>query len=161
MLCPIPLKDLLQAPNRTREVEFRQQISDFEALTPVEGVVKVTHRGNFVEVSGEFSTIVTLDCCRCLNTYNHRICADVDEILWLEKNQPEPGQELELGMEDLVEALDPDGMFDVEDWTYQQLCLSLPQKQICSADCSGLTVKAGDDRPTDSRWDALKHFKLP
>ena len=159
MLRPIPLKDLLQAPNRTRELEFRQEIANFDSLTPVEGTVSVAHRGNFVEVSGQFAAIVTLDCYRCLNAYNHRLQADVEEILWLEKPQPHLGQEVEVGVDDLVETLDPDGVFDIEDWVYQQLCLSLPQKQICSEDCTGVDVDPMNDQPTDRRWSALQQLK--
>ena len=160
LLRPIPLKDLIQAPNCSREYEFHQRISDFDALTPAQGIVRVSHRGNFVEVYGEFTTIVTLDCYRCLKTYNHRISAEVKEILWLEKPLPELHQDIEVGMEELLEALDPDGDFDVEDWIYQQLCLSLPPKQICSPDCPGLTVTTSEESTIDSRWDALKRFKL-
>ena len=159
MLRPIPLSDLTQAPNRSRELGFRQDIANFDALTPVEGVVRVSHRGNFVEVFGELSTIVTLECYRCLQSYNHRIQTEIEEILWLDKPQPQPGVEIELGMEDLVETLDPDGTFDVEDWVYQQLCLSLPQRQVCSADCGGLEVSIPEDQPIDSRWNALKQLR--
>ena len=159
MLRPIPLKDLLQAPNRNRELDFRQEIANFESLTPVEGTVTVAHRGNFIEVSGRFRAIVTLDCYRCLNAYNHRLNADVEEILWLEKPQDVPGLEIEVGVDDLVETVDPDGAFDIEDWIYQQLCLSLPQKQICADDCSGVNVDTANEQPTDSRWNALEQLK--
>lgn len=159
MLRSIPLSDLSQAPNRMRELEFRQDIANFDALTPVEGFVHLAHRGNFVEVFGEFTTIVTLDCYRCLNTYNHRIRTKIEEILWLEKPRPQAGVEVEVGVEELVETLDPDGVFDVEDWVYQQLCLSLPQKQICAADCKGLESGTHAEEPIDSRWDALKHLR--
>lgn len=159
MLRPISLKDLLQAPNRTRESEFNQNIANFDSLTPVEGTVAIAHRGNFVEVSGQLSAIVTLDCYRCLNAYNHRLQADVEEIIWLEKPQPQVGQEVEVGVDDLVETLDPDGEFDIEDWVYQQLCLSLPQKQICSTDCSGVEIDPGNQPQTDRRWSALQQLK--
>ena len=159
MLRSIPLKDLLQAPNCTRECGFRQEIANFDSLTPVEGAVTVVHRGNFVEVSGQFSAIVTLDCHRCLNAYNHRLQAEVEEILWLEKPQPHVGQEVEVGVDDLVETLDPDGFFDIEDWVYQQLCLSLPQKQICAEDCSGVAVDSVKEQLTDRRWSALQQLK--
>ena len=159
MLRPIPLKDLLQATNRTRECEFRQEIENFESLTPVEGSVSIAHRGNFVEVVGQVSAIVTLDCYRCLNAYNHRLQADVEEIIWLAKPQPKVGQEVEVGVDDLVETLDPDGVFDIEDWVYQQLCLSLPQKQICSEDCSGVDVDPANEPPADRRWSALQQLK--
>ena len=160
MLRPIPLKDLLQAPNRTRDCDFRQEVDRFQSLTPVEGSVSITHRGNFVEVSGQFSAIVTLDCYRCLNAYNYKLQADIEEIIWLEKPQtPLVGQDVEVGVDDLVETLDPDGAFDIEDWVYQQLCLSLPQKQVCAEDCAGVEVDPANEQPTDSRWNILQQLK--
>ena len=160
MLRPIPIKDLLQASNRTYQIEFRQAIANFDSLTPVEGEVEVRHRSNFLEVSGRARAIVTLECHRCLRTYNHRLQVDTSEILWLQEEVPQaPDRELEVGVDDLVESLPPDGAFDLEDWVYQQLCLSLPQRQLCSLDCGGVATAASDVETVDDRWSILQQLK--
>ena len=160
MFRPVPIKDLLQAPNRTYRAEFRQAIASFESLTPVEGEITVCHRGNFLEVSGQARTIVTLECHRCLQTYNHRLEVNAEEILWL-REQPTapPDREIEVDMDDLVESLPPNGTFDLQDWIYQQLCLALPQKQLCDVDCGGVQADSRKVEAVDERWSVLQQLK--
>ena len=159
MLRPIALKELLQAPNGKRDLDFRQSIADFESLTAVQGSVSVAHRGTFIEVFGSFQTIVTLCCHRCLQTYNHRLQAEPSEVLWLESAETAAVTAETAGLEDLVETLPAEGEFDVEDWIYQQLCLALPQRQLCAEDCAGLTAHLEEATVTDRRWDALQKLK--
>ncbi|WP_071590748.1 DUF177 domain-containing protein [Synechococcus sp. PCC 7336] len=159
MLRPISLGDLSQVSGGRREIEFRQPIANFVSLTPVQGWVKIVHRGTFVEVAGSFQTIVTLSCHRCLQTYNHQLQAEMSEVLWLEKAPAAIAKEAEVGMEDLLETLSPDGEFDLEDWVYQQLCLSLPQRQLCAEDCAGLVAEVKQGETVDRRWTALQQLK--
>jgi uncharacterized protein len=158
MLHPISLPDLWRSPQHEQSIEFAQTIADFPTLTPVEGNVRLVHRGNFLEVNGRAKTIVTLTCDRCLQTYNHRVDVELQEILWIEELPPATG-ELELAAEDLVETLSPEGEFDLQDWIYQHLWLSLPQQQICQTDCSGLPESKAESLQVDRRWTALRQLK--
>ncbi|MEO1134641.1 MAG: YceD family protein [Cyanobacteria bacterium J06639_1] len=159
MLRPIRLPELLQAPNRSREVEFRQIVPDFPSLTPVEGTVTVEHRGTFLIACARVKTIVTLACHRCLQNYNEKVQHEFEEILWLEAEPEEYADELEVATEDLVERINPDGSFDVENWLYQQLWLAMPQQQLCSEDCQGLTVEQDASDRVDSRWAKLQNLR--
>jgi uncharacterized protein len=53
-------------------------------------------------------------------------------MIWLQALNPaaEP-LEQEVASEDLVESLSPQGHFDPATWMYEQLCLALPQRQVC------------------------------
>lgn len=164
---PIYIPHLLNATDRTQRVSFEVSFDQLETLTPVRAALSVRHGTSFLEVKGQASTIVTLTCDRCLQRYNHRLSVDAQEIIWLTKrlgdNLSEP-LEQELSAEELVESLSPDGHFEPDTWIYEQVCLEIPQRQICAPGCSGILVSEGSDNgqapdPVDHRWSALAALK--
>jgi uncharacterized protein len=156
MLKPIRLSELRQLPGQTQEVRFRQFFAGFESLTPVEGSLRVSHRGHFVEVRAQARTIVTLTCHRCLQQFNHRLELDVEEIILIrEPNSGPPPLELELKEEeDLLESLPPNGELDVEDLMRQYLHLEMPTQLPCRPDCPGIVVESAAPAG-DPRWAPL------
>lgn len=154
---------LLQRAEKTLTVDLDQHLADLETLTPVRGELAVTHQGTYLEVVGRAETIVTLTCDRCLQAYNHRVMVSAKELIWLEPD-PDPATlplEREVSVDDLFETLPPSGYFYPETWIYEQICLALPQPQICDEDCPGIeTRQPGAARdPIDHRWAALTQLQ--
>jgi uncharacterized protein len=160
---PIYIPHLLNAVDRTRSLAFETTFANLDTLTPVRASVSIRHGTTFLDVRGHAQTIVTLTCDRCLRQYNHRLEVDAQEIIWLDEDvdSQEVPLEQEVNPDDLVESLSPYGYFEPETWIYEQMCLELPQRQICDAACEGLTV----DEPrvaepqVDERWSALEALK--
>ncbi|MGF1457819.1 MAG: DUF177 domain-containing protein [Leptolyngbyaceae cyanobacterium] len=156
---------LLNAVNRTRSLQFEVDFDDLKTLTPVRAEVSMRHGTTFLEVKGTASTIVTLSCDRCLQQYNHRVVVDAHEIIWLDESAAAAQGlplEQEVSLEDLVESLSPYGYFDPETWIYEQICLQLPQRQVCDANCQGLTVESPQPHASpvvDERWSVLEALK--
>jgi uncharacterized protein len=102
-----------------------------------------------------------------LQQYNHRLSVSTSELIWLDEsiNQPYDGPlEREVAVEDLVETLSPQGYFYPSEWLYEQLCLEIPQRQLCEADCAGIpatkaSVNKTPEKPVDSRWASLEALK--
>ncbi len=165
MLEPIHIPRIARAFEQTERLPFSEIVPDLPTLTPVQGEMVITHRGNFLEVSAQAEAIVTLTCDRCLQQYNHRLVATPSEIIWLEDNAA--AQELllldqDLAPEDLVETLPPQGYFEPATWLYEQLCLALPQRKLCDEQCQGIEVpEALDGAPPaiDQRWARLESLK--
>ncbi|MEM7647570.1 MAG: YceD family protein [Cyanobacteria bacterium P01_A01_bin.70] len=160
----IYIPHLLKAAERTRSLLFETTFDNLAMLTPVRAEVSVRHGTTFLDVRGTAKTIVTLVCDRCLQQYNHRVAINAQEIIWLE-DAASTSQDLPLEQEitpdDLVESLSPSGYFEPETWIYEQICLSLPQRQICNEQCSGLSVDEPANRgpEIDERWSALEALK--
>lgn len=158
----IHIPNLLKQPGKTQVVEVREHLEDLETLTPVRGEVRITHQGTYLEVRGQAEAIITLTCHRCLQNYNHRLEVSPQELIWL-RETPDPADyplEREVIVEDLVESLPPQGDFYPQDWLYQQLCLALPQQQLCQADCGGIPVESEAKGATvDRRWAALAQLR--
>ncbi|MGB3534061.1 MAG: YceD family protein [Microcoleaceae cyanobacterium] len=160
----IYIPNLLTAPQRTMGFQFEEFFPNLETLTPVRGHFRVTYKTTFLEVMAKAETIVTLTCHRCLQQYNHRLSVNTSEMIWLSLSAGEiEGDKLceEVSLEDLIETVSPQGYFEPEDWIYQQLCLALPLRQLCSGDCQppqATHVDKNDDI-VDQRWAALKALK--
>jgi uncharacterized protein len=156
------IPNLLQVSEKTRTVEVDLYFPELETLTPVRGSVTITHQGTYLEVKGTGETIVTLTCHRCLQNYNHRLAVAARELIWLEAADAEDyTPEREVALEDLVETLPPDGHFQPHSWLYEQLCLALPQQQLCADSCQGIMVQqpARGQTTLDDRWAALAQLK--
>jgi uncharacterized protein len=154
---------LLKLPEQTEVIPVDECIAELESLTPVRGCLQVTHRGNYLEVSGKAETIITLTCDRCLRQYNHRLKVDTSELVWLDESaeQPDDGPlERETPLEELVESLSPQGYFHPDTWLYEQLCLEIPPRKLCDQECPGISLNADSSAlPQDRRWAALEAFK--
>lgn len=159
----IYIPGLLKLPDQTEVIEVNECFAGLETLTPVRGRLKVTHQGNYLEVSGQGSTIITLTCHRCLRQYNHRLTVDTSELIWLDESTEQADfvpLEREVPLEDLVETLHPQGAFQVDNWLYEQLCLVMPLKQLCDRECPGIPINQQDSISSkDRRWEALEAFK--
>ncbi len=166
---PLHIPQLANRQDRTLEIIVDTTIPEFATLTPVRGKVIVKHGGTYLDVSAQAETIITLKCDRCLQQYNHRLELDTSEIIWLEEPEEEPdrkGMEIRTDLEELVDSLSPEGHFDPTVWLYEQLCLSLPLRQLCDRDCAGIIPPQEPDpapseaqRLLDSRWGILGTLK--
>jgi len=161
---PIYIPQLTRAPQQTEVLEFRQSLQGLETLMPVQGQLQVTHHGNYLEVSAIAETILTLSCHRCLQNYNYRLKITPSELIWLQENPESPDfppLDRDLTSEDLVETLSPTGWFDGETWLYEQLCLAIPQRQLCDRQCPGIQPVAEPEAisTVDRRWASLASLK--
>jgi uncharacterized protein len=158
----IYIPQLLKAPERQEEIKIEDNISGLNSLTPVRGSIIIRHGGNYLEIAAKAETIITLICDRCLQHYNHRLCIDTSELIWLEEiKEPERFlQEREVSIEDLSETLPPDGYFEPDTWLYEQLSLAMPLRRVCGQDCPGTNpVSVVTESPIDSRWASLADIK--
>lgn len=154
---------LLKTPKRTLEIIVDHDVSQLTTLTPVKGIIRVRHGGNFLEIVSQAETITTLVCDRCLQHYNHRLEIDTSELVWLEsepENVEDIPREREVSLEDLSEVLSPDGHFDPEMWLFEQLSLSFPLRKVCGENCPGAaTPSTNKESHVDTRWSTLATLK--
>lgn len=160
----IYIPQLAKAFEQTETLQIRNYLPNLETLTPVQGVINVTHRGTFLDVKAKAEAIVTLTCDRCLQQYNHRVTVDTSEFIWLQEPISDWDQPLEQegGLDDLVETLDPQGYFNPDEWLYEQFCLAMPQRQLCNEECEGMQPQQSQPTipPTvDRRWASLEQLK--
>ena len=162
----IYIPQLAQASKPVEEIEVKEFFPDLNTLTPVRGNIRVEHRGNFLQVTAKAEAIMTLCCNRCLQQYNNRILVDTSEIIWLDEQaevEEEFLAEREVALDELVETLSPYGYFHPSGWLYEQMCLQIPQRQLCDEKCKGIehnqNTDTDIDKPVDSRWASLQSLR--
>ena len=165
----IHIPHLLKLQQQPQVIAIDQSLPDLETLTPIRGRMVIHHQGTFLEVNAQVETIITLSCDRCLQQYNQRLRVDQTEIIILDPKAAQLQEfplEQEVLWEELVETLSPQGYFSPDTWIYEQLCLSLPSKQLCNLDCAGILVdepvteNLHEESPAiDHRWEALELLK--
>jgi uncharacterized protein len=160
----IYIPQLTKAPERTEEIQVEEFLPGLETLTPVRGNIRVQHLGNYLQVSGQAEAIITCTCNRCLQNYNQRVVLDTKEIIWLDESANETEDlplEREVAMEDLLETLSPEGYFYPSEWLYEQMCLAIPQRQLCDRKCPGITpsTASNSEKLVDRRWAGLEALK--
>lgn len=159
---PIYIPQLLKMPDRKEEIKFNDSIGGLDTLTPVKGLLVVSHGGNFLNVQLQAQTIVTLNCDRCLQSFNHRLEVETSELIWLEKKfdvDEHIPLERELLIENLSETLEPNGYFEAENWIYEQLSLAMPMRQLCGNNCHPPKIE-NHQSLIDNRWADLASLKL-
>jgi uncharacterized protein len=164
----ISIPNLAQKPTRSETIEFKHIFEDLPTLMPVQGIVTVEHKHNFLNVTVSAKTIVTLPCDRCLQNYNQRLITDTQECIWLtdaslDLDQLPLALDEDLDLEEMVESLPQDGWFDVKTWVYEQLCLAIPPRRLCDESCEGIPVEVKQEDWVDRRWKGLEALrgKLP
>ena len=166
MVEAIYIPKLLKSREKTEIIEVSEYLSGLETLTPVQGKVKVAHKGNYLEVSGQAETIITLCCDLCLQQYNHRLKVKTSELIWLDEaadcSAAHLSLEREVAFADLVEVLPPQGYFDPGVWLYEQLCLEIPPQKRCDRACPGIELTESSQQAklaVDKRWASLEALK--
>jgi uncharacterized protein len=162
-----PLKPVLIQELRPlvqgREWWLDHHLPGLESLTPVRGRLRAVHRGHLLELEGEASTIVTLCCDRCLQSFNHPLAFRSHELLWLGEAGRKAGledlHELQLQPDEFTDTVDPAGAFDPAHWAFEQLSLQLPLVNRCGSHCPGPGTWSSETEPGDPRWAALRALK--
>ena len=119
-------------------------------------------------VRGTINADVSLDCTRCLEPIAKHIDVSFDDVFVDSSEEPD-ADEIEIGAEELDEALVPDGQIDMAEVVREQILLALPIQVLCREDCKGLCPQCGANRnlidckcaddEIDPRWAALKSLK--
>ncbi len=160
---PIYIPRLTRLPEQTDVQQVDEVMPELGSLTPVKGMVRVKHQGNYLEVDGNAEAIITLTCDRCLQHYNYRLSITPVELIWLDETAEEFNHALldrDLAPEDLVESVSPEGYFDSTKWLYEQLCLEIPLRKLCDQQCKGIPLPHNEgSSAVDRRWAGLQAFK--
>lgn len=161
----IYIPQLAQASKPIEDIVVKEFLPGLNTLTPVRGNIRVEHRGNFLQVTAQAEAIMTLSCNRCLQQYNHRVRLNTSEIIWLDEAAVEEEflAEREVALDELVESVSPHGYFHPSAWLYEQMCLEIPQRQLCEEKCPGIEQNQQEiepeDKPIDRRWASLQSLK--
>jgi uncharacterized protein len=121
-----------------------------------------------VDIEGEISADVELECSRCLQAVRQFLGFPFQAVFVTPENYTDE-REVQLGSEDLEVSIFNGDKIDLTELTREQIVLAVPAQVFCREDCKGLCQKCGanknlincncEEKEVDPRWAALKDLK--
>lgn len=165
------LRDLGVSPGQSKQEALELQLEPYRQAgvdyAPRGGVVAAVLDVTAMTEGNSFRLRFSADfdgpCARCLEPATLHVDIDGHEVH--DETAPEDDEDLRSHHVD-EKAL----LLDVTSWGQEAVGLQFPPRVLCRPDCRGLCGECGanlndepehgHERPTDSRWDALKDLKL-
>jgi uncharacterized protein len=141
-------------------------------VQPLDIQVTARRYDEMIVVEGVVTTVVRLQCCRCLQEFEQSL--DIPFSLTFERHDPqmevEEEEEVELQAEDLGVLSFEGDEIDLSESIQEQVVMALPIKPLCHEGCRGLCSQCGADlnegdcgcreKVMEGKFAALKNFKV-
>ena len=145
-----------------------------EVPTPLTVALRAQQIGDIVEIEGNISTTVRLNCARCLQPFEMPLNSNFTLTYSQKETPPEQSnlsqEEIELTAEEMGLIYYQGEEINLQNEIQEQVVLALPIRALCKPGCKGLCPKCGadlneaacecDGSPSGGKFDALKDLKL-
>lgn len=169
------LRIIFEQPPETFPVLAEMAASGaYEFPVLIKASLRAQQIDDIVEIAGNVSTVVRLDCGRCLQSFEMPLESQF-ELTYNHIDAPsEPSgfddEEIELTAEDMGLINYQGEEINLDNEIQEQVILALPFKALCRTTCKGLCPSCGADlntaackckrSPAGGKFDALKNLKL-
>ena len=156
------LEDLENAENKTLYFTFDEKIEGIDCVTPIHAKLCAKSFDNYVEISGDISGVVNLECDLCLEKFEHKLDFSIDELYSktsLLGDYEESGQEFEIKDGQFVTDLNGEKEIDIYDLLYQSVILSFPNKKVCGINCKGREFLS-EENTIDPRLEVFNNLQI-
>jgi len=134
------------------EFELRFDPSEFDSLgegitlrSPVQSRVHIRKVGVDIDIKGQLSTALQLDCSRCLEPQIFSIQNDL-HVIYRDVRWVETAPEVQLEAEDMLVSYYAGDTLNLLEVAREQILLAIPLQFICKMDCAGLCPQCGQNR---------------
>jgi uncharacterized protein len=158
----LSLEDLENAENKTLYLTFDEKIEGIDCVLPVHADLCAKSLGDFVEISGDVTGKINLECDLCLEKFEYELDFQIDELFSkgsLLGEYEESGQEFEIKNGQFVTDLNGEKEIDIYDLLYQSVILNIPNKKVCGINCKGREFLS-EEEMTDPRLDVFKNLQI-
>ena len=127
-----------QPPGFLRDIPFDFECYDFDEDFHVEdfrGTLSLSRTRNGVRSLGDVSANISMECGRCLETYQQKLQSEFEEIFTF-SNRP-------LSEDETI--IPEDGNIDFGPIIREYLLLEIPYAPICRPGCKGLCIVCGEN----------------
>ena len=144
----------------------RDHSSNKRAKNPdLTGTINMTRTDRGIWISAILKTLISFECSRCLNEFNHRIDLRVEEE-YIEANKTSFEEtESKTAENDENFKINTKLQLDLSDAITQYSLTSTPMKPICDTACMGICDQCGENKNIancfcengniESKWDGL------
>lgn len=155
----INIDELENAEEKTLYFDFEDNIKEINSNGPVKSSLTIKSLGEFIEVTGEVSATVKLECDLCLKEFDYKLDFEIDELFAKNSLMDEYSQETEIKEGQFVTDLQGAKEIDIYDLLYQSVILNLPNKKVCGINCNGDKFLK-EENLSDPRLEVFKNIKI-
>lgn len=155
----ISIQDIEDSKDKVFHFDFDDEIAEIKAN--IKASLDFASLGDFIEVTGNVTGTIKLDCDLCLEEFDYKLDFPVKETFAKTSLYEEYGQETEIKEGQFITDLNGADNIDVYDLLYQSVILQLPNKKVCGINCKGGNF-AKDDGGfiQDERMAVFKSIKI-
>lgn len=148
-------------------LDFGDRDCRLESAVRVQGRLAAVDEGAY-RLHGRLSTMVGLDCVRCLEPLTIDLREELDLVYLPQASNLAQADEEDRGLsaDEMAVAFYQDEQIDLRHMVWEQIELALPMKPLCKENCRGLCPSCGVNRndshcecktdELDPRWAGLK-----
>ena len=158
----LSIEDLENAENKTLYFTFDDKIEGIDCVTPIHAQLCAKSLCEFIQIEGNVTGTVQLECDLCLSKFNYDLDYKLNELYskgTLLGEYSESGQEFEIKDGQFVTDLNGEKEIDIYDLLYQSVILELPNKKVCGINCKGREFLS-EQETTDPRLDVFKNIQI-
>ncbi len=122
--------------------DFGSTDDDYRISQPVVLNIDVVKKNREVRLTGHVSTVLELQCGRCLESFALPVNATFD-LMYLPHSENAGEGEIEVEEDDLNTGFYRDEVIDLGQLMREQFYLALPMKPLCQGECKGLCPYCG------------------
>ena len=156
----IKIEDIENAPDKTILLDFEEEICEINSPKPIKASLEIVSLGEYIQIQGEVTGSVTLECDLCLKEYEYDLDFEIDELFVKNSMLEEYGQDTELKDGHFVTDLYGSNDIDLYDLLYQSVILDLPNKKVCGINCKEGSFAMETDAVIDPRLAVFKDIKV-
>ena len=133
----IKLEDLENAENGTLFVEYEKENKELDSDNLLKVDFEIKKISASINIKGKITGWVEKVCDRCLKNFKFPIDIDVNETLSLKPLFDYSCKEIRIGDGQFDEELLDTDELDLDNFIYQSVTLSFPNKIVCDINCNG------------------------
>jgi len=158
------------ATGSSRRYQIREGIEDLDPelviREPLVGQIEMVRTADGILVRGELTTVVELQCDRCLEPFIQEVGFEIEEEFHPAIDMSTGAQ---LSYDEVETRIDEHHILDLTELVRQSIFLALPMHPVCRLDCLGLCDRCGqnlnegpcgcEESTVDPRLEILKKIK--
>jgi uncharacterized protein len=159
----LSLDELENSKNKTLYFTFDEKIKGIDCVEPIHAELCAKSLGDFIQISGNVTGKVLLECDLCLEKYEYNLDFSLDELFSkgsLLGDYEESGQEFEIKDGQFVTDLNGDDEIDIYDLLYQSVILNFPNKKVCGINCKGREYISQEEDIPDPRLEVFNNLQI-
>ena len=133
----INIEELENSDSKSIDFNFEDYIEGINSVEPLKAELQIKSLGEIIEVTGQVSAKVKLECDLCLDEFVYDLNIGIHELLAKNTLLEEYGQETELKEGQFVTDLHGAQEIDIYEFLYQSVIIHLPIKNVCDTNCKG------------------------